>query len=129
MAEIVDLPIVKTYRDLLVWQQGMELCRIIYRLSSAFPKEEIYGLTSQMRRAVVSVPSNIAEGHARDSRQEYLRFLSIASGSLSELQTQIMIANDLGYLTLEDYLATENLIDKTLRMTRNLQLALKGNAS
>ena len=128
MAEIVDLPKVKTYRDLLVWQQGMELCRIIYRLSRSFPKEEVYGLTSQMRRAAVSVPSNIAEGHARDSRAEYLRFLSIATGSLSELQTQIMIANDLGYLSPKDYLATEDLIDKTLRMTRNLQLALKGNA-
>jgi four helix bundle protein len=89
----------KSYRDLLVWQKALDLTILIYRLSEGFPKTEIYGLTSQVRRASVSVPSNIAEGYGRGSRKEYLQFLSVAQGSLKELETQTIIAQRLSYAT------------------------------
>jgi len=87
----------KSYRDLLVWQKAMELTIEIYRFSSDFPKSEVYGLTSQLRRAGVSVPSNIAEGYGRGSRKEYVQFLCISQGSLKELETQVILAQRLNY--------------------------------
>jgi len=125
MGEVVELPKVKNYRDLLVWKQGIELVKIIYQLTQKFPKEEIYGLTSQIRRCAVSVPSNIAEGHARDSLKEYIQFLSISAGSLAELQTQLVIAKELRMGQVEHVEEAELLADKTLKMVRNLQRALK----
>ena len=89
---------INSFRDLRVWQSGMDLVTQIYRLTQSFPREEQYGLTSQMRRAAVSVPSNIAEGHARESSKEYLNHLSIVQGSLAELQTQIEIAARLDFV-------------------------------
>ena len=83
--------------DLEVWKEGMRLVRAVYRLTSAFPDVENFGLTIQMRRAAVSIPSNIAEGAARGGRVELVRFLCIARGSLAELDTQVWIARDLGY--------------------------------
>ena len=83
---------IKSYRDLRVWQEAMELAEDVYRLTALFPREEIYGLTSQMRRCAVSVPSNIAEGYGRDRTGAYLQCLSIARGSLKELETQALIA-------------------------------------
>src|SRR5207245_1271791 len=83
---------VQSYRDLIVWQKALDMAEAIYVATRSFPKEEIYGLTSQMRRAAVSVASNIAEGHARQSRGEYMQFLGIARGSLAELNTQVMLA-------------------------------------
>jgi len=80
---------IKNYRDLRVWQSGMDLVVMVYELSDKFPAKEMYGLTSQIRRAAVSVPSNIAEGHTRESTQEYLHHLSIAQASLAEVETQI----------------------------------------
>ena len=88
---------VMSYRDLLVWQKSMALVTEVYRGTRGFPREEIYGLTSQMRRAAVSIPSNIAEGYGRNSTQDYVRFLRMASGSLYELQTQLEIAVNLNY--------------------------------
>ena len=88
---------VSNFRDLRVWQVAMDLVEGIYRLTMRFPREEIYGLTNQMQRAAVSVPSNIAEGHARESLREYLHHLSIAQGSLAELETQLEISGRLGY--------------------------------
>ena len=88
----------KMYRDLLVWQKSMALFTEIYRLSKSFPKDETYGLTSQMRRCAVSIPSNMAEGYGRNSTNDYIRFLRVAVGSLYELQTQIEIALNLRYL-------------------------------
>lgn len=87
----------KNYRDLLIWQKGMDLVKAVYQLTSSFPKEEIYGLTSQLRRAAVSVPSNIAEGHSRNSDKEFNRFLNISLGSLAEVDTQLEIAKQLKY--------------------------------
>ena len=94
---------VRTYRDLIVWQKSMALVADIYKLSKSFPKDETYGLTSQMRRCAVSIPSNIAEGYGRNSTSDYVRFLHIATGSLYELQTQIEIAFKLEYLKKADF--------------------------
>lgn len=91
----------KSYRDLLVWQKAMELAVRTYRLTESFPRNENYGLTSQMRRASVSVPSNIAEGYGRGSRKEYVQFLFIAQGSLKELETQVILSQRLSYATGE----------------------------
>src|SRR5882762_5664925 len=89
------------YRDLSVWQKAMDLTVETYRFSSSFPRSEVYGLTSQLRRAGVSVPSNVAEGYGRGSRKEYVQFLSVGQGSLKELETQMILAHRLGYVTLE----------------------------
>jgi four helix bundle protein len=90
-----------SYRDLKVWQLSMDLAEHIYCLTDSFPKHEVYQLSSQMQRAVVSIPSNIAEGHARDFTKEFLRHLSIALGSLAELETQGIIAERRIYIEKE----------------------------
>lgn len=87
-----------THKDLEVWKAAMELTKLIYKVTSWFPKEEIYGLTAQMRRASISIPSNIAEGAARSSNKEFYQFLHIALGSLSELETQWLLAQELGFV-------------------------------
>jgi four helix bundle protein len=89
---------VKRYTDLVAWQKTMDLVEAVYRTTSAFPKEELYGLSSQLRTAAISIPSNIAEGHCRNGRREFVHHLSIALGSLGELETQVMISERLGYL-------------------------------
>jgi four helix bundle protein len=91
-------PIVQSYRDLVVWKKSMTFVLNVYRYTQAFPKIETYGLTSQLRRAAVSIPSNIAEGQARLSTGEFRQFLGNARGSLTEVETQILIARELGYL-------------------------------
>jgi len=98
---------IKSYRDLIVWQKAMDLVEEIYRCSQGFPNDERFGLTAQLRRAAVSVPSNIAEGNSRGTSRDYLRFLDMSYGSLAEVETQVMIANRLNYLDspkLEDLL-------------------------
>jgi four helix bundle protein len=90
-------PSIKSYRDLRVWQRGLDLVEAVYRATDRFPAAERYGLVAQLRRAAVSVPCNIAEGHAR-SRGDYLRFLVIAAGSLTEIETQLFISLRLGFL-------------------------------
>lgn len=89
---------VGNFRDLRVWQSGMEVVEAVYRVSAAFPKSELYRLTNQIRRAAVSVPSNIAEGHSRATTREYLQHVSIAQASLAEVETQLEIAARLQYL-------------------------------
>ncbi len=113
-----------SYRDLTVWQKGIQLSHLVYQLTGKMPKHEVYGLASQMRRAVVSIPSNIAEGHQRRNRKEFLQFLGIALGSAAELDTQITIAqreypalsyNEVGSILIE--------VQKMLRtMERKLSL-------
>jgi four helix bundle protein len=83
---------IESYRDLEVWREGMDLAEACYQLTKTFPKEEMYGLVSQIRRAAVSVPANIAEGYGREYRNEYIQFLRIAQGSLRELETHILLA-------------------------------------
>ena len=92
---------VKRYEDLVVWQKAMLLAKRVYRLQKQFPKEELYGLGDQIRRAAVSIPSNIAEGFGRDTDKEFRHFLSIARGSLFETKTQLQLAESLGYLTFD----------------------------
>jgi four helix bundle protein len=93
---------ITSFRDLRVWQLAMNLVELVYRLTYSFPKSEIYGLTSQIRRAAVSVPSNIAEGHTREHTGEYLHHLSMAQASLAELETQLEIATRLQYVSLAE---------------------------
>ena len=89
---------VQSYKDLIVWQKSIMLTKEIYKLVKKLPKEEIYALSDQMRRAVVSIPSNIAEGQARNSTKEFINFLSIARGSKAELETQLIICQELNYM-------------------------------
>lgn len=92
---------IRSYRDLEVWQRAIDLVEVVYQLTDSFPKHETYGLRAQMRRAAVSIPSNIAEGHGRSGAREYLHHLSIANGSLMELETQVVVSRRLGYLSSE----------------------------
>jgi four helix bundle protein len=111
-----------TYRDLKVWQTAMEMVQEVYRLTQAFPREETYGLTVQLRRAAVSIASNIAEGKGRSSDKELLHFLSNAKGSLFEVKTQIMIADGLGYLSRSQ---TDQLLSQSAEVGRRLNGLMK----
>ncbi len=92
----------KSFTDLIVWQKSYKLCIEVYKISKEFPSQENFGLISQIRRCSVSIPSNIAEGYARKNRKEYIQFLYTANGSLAELQTQLMLSKDIGYLKEND---------------------------
>jgi four helix bundle protein len=105
-----------SYKDLVVWQKAMDLVIEIYRLSEQFPKTELYGLSAQMRRAAVSIPSNIAEGQRRGTRNDYRNFLRIAYGSGAELETQLEIAKRLSFVNDAMYEAANRLMDEVLRM-------------
>lgn len=94
---------IKSFRDLLVWQKSMSLVTSIYQLTRDFPHAEMFGLTSQLRRASISIPSNIAEGYGRNTSKDYLRYLQIALGSLYEMQTQLEIASNLHFLDIVDF--------------------------
>jgi len=111
---------VKSYRDLLVWQRSIQLSLSIYNLTRIFPKEERYGLTSQLQRAGVSIPSNIAEGYGRGTRKDYKQFLSIARGSTLEVQTQLLIANELGYCDSAQVKQAESLSEEVSKMLYSL---------
>ena len=117
------------FRDLDVWQVGMELVRHVYGLTARFPREERYGLAAQMQRAAVSIPSNIAEGNARHSRREYARFVSIASGSIAELQTQLLLARDLNLLKEEAIGPALELAERVSQMLYRLQRSLDPDMS
>ncbi len=118
-----------SFRDLRVWQSGMDLVEQIYRSTNTFPKHELYGLAAQLQRAAVSIPSNIAEGHTRWHLKEYLHYLSIALGSIAELETQIEIACRLQYLSASD---RDRLLGQSSvlgRQLRTLQSALRKKAT
>ena len=106
----------KNYKDLNVWQKAYQLCLEIYKATKGYPKDEVYGLTSQMRRSSVSIPCNIAEGYGRKSRPEYIQFLYIAYGSTCELATQIMLSEDLGYIKGEGTKLIHDHIEEVERM-------------
>ena len=109
-----------SYRDLKVWQRAIALSLSIYRLTQTFPKEELFGLSSQIRRASVSVASNIAEGYVRGTRGEYKQFLAIARGSLYEVQTQLFLASELAYGTPETLDHAKSLATQIERMLNSL---------
>jgi four helix bundle protein len=113
------------YQELKVWQLGMDVSVDIYKLTETFPSKEIYGLTSQTRRAAVSIPANIAEGHQRDTTKDYLRFLSIARGSLAELETHLLIATRLGFSKSNHVEPILVKLESLSRMLRSLQKALR----
>lgn len=110
----------KSYEELQVWQKSMDLVVSVYQLTDKFPKSEVYGLTSQMRRATVSIPSNIAEGYSRKGRQEYIQFLRIAFGSGAELETQLKIALRLDFVSKNKIEITESLLSEVMRMLNAL---------
>jgi four helix bundle protein len=120
---------IQSFRDLVVWQKSMDLVTEIYRLSRGFPKEEIFGLTSQIRRAAVSIPSNIAEGRGKSSKGEFQQFLHHSRGSLAEVETQIIIAQNLGYLSVEETVKVIEMISEVGRLLHGLITSIKKKAS
>src|SRR6266545_6399370 len=117
-------PPVRSYRDLLVWQQAMDLAQALYRATKGFPSEERYGLVAQLRRAAVSVASNIAEGHAR-SLGDYIRHLLVSSGSLTEIETQFVLGERLGFLPPEQVESLLQACDQIGRMLGGLRKSLR----
>lgn len=115
----------RPHEKLDVWNKGIDFVIAIYKLTESFPKEEKFGLTSQIRRAAVSIPANIAEGAARHSEKEFLRYLSIAQGSASELATELLIAQRLSYIDEESYAKLSNDLDEIGRMVTGLSNYLK----
>ncbi len=116
---------IRSYQDLAIWKKAMQLVVQVYHLTRRFPREEMHGLTSQMRRAAVSIPTNIAEGWGRGSRKEYIQFLRIARGSLLELETLLAISRNLRYLSQEDMQARLALVEEISRMLSGLIASLK----
>jgi len=106
----------KNYEELIVWQRAMEAAESVYFLVKKLPKDEVFSLSYQMRRAAVSIPSNIAEGQARNSTKEFLQFLAIAKGSRAELETQLLLCVKVGYLTNEDISEVMNLLQEVGKM-------------
>ena len=117
-------PKVGGYKDLLVWRKGIDLVKEIYKLTKPFPADERFGLVSQMRRAAVSIPSNIAEGQARKTTGEFIQFLSHAEGSLAELDTQIVLAVELGYNNTTQVASATELVAELKRMLNGLRRTL-----
>ena len=117
---------VRDYRDLLIWQGAMKLVAAIYKATATFPAAEIYGLTNQIRRAAVSVPSNIAEGHGRENDGDFNRFLAIARGSLAELQTQLILSGELGFAEQRVVASLLENTEELARMIRGMQKTLAG---
>jgi four helix bundle protein len=115
----------QTYRDLIVWQKAMSIVLKLYTETKSWPKDEVYGLTSQIRRSAISIPCNIAEGYGRNSSGDYVRFLQIASGSLYEFQTQLEISFQWGYLNEEKYVEINSLSIEIEKMLSSLISKLK----
>jgi four helix bundle protein len=120
-----DRPGIRNYRDLEVWQRGMDIALRVYEVTKKFPADERFGLTSQLRRAAASVPANIAEGHARSSTKDYLRFVAIAIGSLAETSTYIELAARLGYGSKDELRKIFEMTTEERRMLRALQKSLR----
>jgi four helix bundle protein len=114
---------IRTFRDLVAWQKAMELARLVYRVTQAMPSTEQFGLTNQMRRAAYSIPSNIAEGYARQSRPDYLKYLRISRGSLAELSTQMELATALGMIPPDR--PVQLLLEETDRVIQFLIMSLE----
>src|SRR5271169_4410932 len=115
------------FTELRVWQRSHASALSVYRLTAQFPPEERYGLTSQLRRAALSVPTNIAEGSKRIGRQDYARFLNIAEGSLAETEYLLMVGRDLGYIANKSYVGPQKEIEEISKMLYGLRKAVEGN--
>ena len=115
----------KSHKDLIVWQKAMNLIIKVYKSTGLFPKEELYGLTSQMRRAAVAIPSNITEGYQRNSLKEYIQFLYIARASAAELETQLLAAKGLDFINNGEYSTIDELLTEILKMLNSLIQKLK----
>lgn len=113
------------WKNLKVWQKAHELVLILYEVTSKFPKEEVYGLTSQIRRSAASVPSNIVEGQSRNTTKEYLQFLYNARGSVEEIRYHLLLAKDLKYLDGDEYASLENQYEEVSKMLNSLIRSLK----
>lgn len=120
---------VKSYKDLIVWRKGVALADIIYKATSRFPSDEKFGLTCQIRRAAVSVPSNIAEGYGRNSTRDYVRFLRTAAGSLYEIQTQLIIAGLQGYIAENDKGTMIELCDELEKMLVSMVIKIQAGSN
>ena len=107
---------ISSYKDLLIWQKGIELVKMTYLICNNFPKEEVFGLQSQIKRSSVSIPSNIAEGYGRNTSQSFIQFLRIARGSLLELETQLIIAKELEFVTVDNFDKMSSLITEESKM-------------
>jgi four helix bundle protein len=115
---------IQSYKDLQVWQLSRNLVKEVYLLSGGFPKTEVYGLTAQLRRAAISVPSNIAEGHSRCGRRDYANFVAIAIGSCAEMETQILLAVDLGFCSIEQTEFLLQSVEQLQKMLHRLRQSL-----
>ncbi len=113
-----------SYKELIVWQKSFELVKKIYKITENFPKSEIYGLTSQVRRASVSIPSNIAEGFVRKHKKEFSQFISIAFGSGAELETQLLLSKELKFITDKDFNEIDGLLQEIMKMLNSLKSKL-----
>jgi four helix bundle protein len=120
---------IRSHQDLLVWQRGIDLVVAIYRVSAQWPKSEEYGLTSQVRRAAVSIPANTAEGHGRGSPREFARFLTIARGSLREVDTYLVIATRLQILDQIDFQSLQSLANEIARLLHGLLRSLQADTT
>ncbi len=115
----------RNFRDLIVWQKSMELVVSVYGLTEQFPKSELFGLTQQMRRASVSIPSNIAEGSKRSTQKDFLNFILIAAGSGGELETQLELAERLSFGKKDSRQGTQGLLDEVMRMLNRFSISLR----
>lgn len=116
---------IQSYKELIVWQKSVILVKEVYLATEKFPKSEIYGLTSQLRRAVISVPSNIAEGYGRRSKKEFSHFCAIAYGSALEVETQIILCKELNFLKPEDSRTLEEVLGEVLKMLNSMIAKIK----
>ena len=116
----------RSYRDLEVWKLAISFVKDIYQATERFPANENYGLTQQIRRAAISIPSNIAEGQVRNSSREFNHFLAIALGSAAELETQLIIAKEINYLTIEGLKLLLNNLEIIMKMIKRLSITIKG---
>ena len=120
---------IKTHKDLLVWKKGVDLVEQICKFTNQFPKEELYGITNQMRRCAVSIPANIAEGSGRKNKAEFIQFLHIALGSASELETHLIISQRLGFLSINSYDEIMNALNEIIKMICGLINSLNSTRS
>lgn len=116
---------IKSYKDLLAWQKAMDLVELVYSVTREFPREELFGLATSLRRAAVSIPSKIADGHERDNTREFIHYLSVARGALSEVETQMEVARRLGYINEEQHGIFASLASDTGKIVNGLMNSME----